>query len=116
MECNSCCFGRCKYFGHLQSMVFRERKGLDCKLDLIDKSQGKIFIPCSMLLTTFQFGFLLLIVLRSLYLHVLVPLSHRLNVNYHNGWMSAVNTLLLLLSIIDCASFFVSSCFSSPEP
>ena len=39
-------------------------------------------------LTTFQLCFLSLIVLRSLYLRVLAPLSQRLNVSYHNGWMS----------------------------
>ena len=41
----------------------------------------------------FQLCFLSLIVLRSLYLHVLAPLSQRLNVSYHNGWMSVVNKL-----------------------
>ena len=93
-------FGRCKYLGHWLPTVFRGQK----RFWVVDmtKNQGKnnhsmlYALPLSSpnRLTTFQLCFLLLIVLLSLYLHVLAHLSQRLNVSYHNRWMSLVNKLL----------------------
>ena len=92
MECNSCCFGRCTSFGHWQSMGFRGQKRVwTVNLTLETTIEVKIFVQCSMQLTTFQLCSLSLIVLHSLYLHVLAPLSQTLNGSYHNGWMSVVN-------------------------
>ena len=76
-------------------MAFRGQKRFWTVILTIEtKKQCKNIHTTSMQLTTFQLCFLSLIVLRSLYLHVLAHLSHRLIVSYHNGWMSVVNKLL----------------------